>query len=125
MSTAVKGVWIALCVGSAAFLLRLHFWTERNAPPAELIDDRYRELLPLLPPAPVLRYLSDQSGGDQHMKAVYALAPHLLVDPRIEARWGVADLSDGKLLEPFARQVGMRPVAVFRGGQVALLEAIH
>lgn len=117
--SAIMGV---LCLCSTGIVAWGHF---AGAPRGRIeppIDHRYRELIAALPPDPVLRYVSDHPGKKQHQQAIYALAPRVLLPSTIEARHGVADLADPRLLSELSRRAGMRPIAVFHEGRVALLE---
>jgi hypothetical protein len=99
-----------------------------------LIDDRYRELLLVLPPDPKLGYISDveeeakKTGSEEdkakqiklHYQSQYALAPRV-IEHSTRPRYVIADLDDASRLGSLCRLYSLRPLAIFRNG-VALLE---
>lgn len=97
--------------------------------PVVRIDDRYREVLALVPRDAVLGYVSDLprdlGDGDyrfyeRYYQAQYAFAPRLLIDsPRHDLV--VADLSDPASVHVLCARHGLRVTHASPSGHVVLL----
>lgn len=120
---ALLGLVCALLISAALGRnLYVHLMLDPQTGRSGPIDGRYAELRRALPAEPRLAYVSDQPRGWLYHQALYSLAPHVFVAPGEFAAHGIADLHDTGKLDEVCRANGWRPIAVFSGGAVALLE---
>jgi hypothetical protein len=98
-------------------------WLTRHGP-ARPIDERYGAILPSLPAARSIGYVSDVTGTEAlalRAHAQLSVAPHLLAEPNASVDCVLADLKDPSRVDALCARRNLRPVVVLSNG-VALLE---